>query len=73
MIYTSGNYYEGTWVNDIKEGQGTMVWQTTNEKYIGNWHKNKQNGHGTHIWMETKAEFKVLRNRYEGNWIDGRR
>jgi len=32
MSYPSGNYYEGYWALDNKEGKGTMFWVTSNEK-----------------------------------------
>ena len=27
MVYPSGNYFEGDWKSDSKEGYGTMVWK----------------------------------------------
>ena len=32
MTYPSGNYYDGEWLYDKKEGQGIMYWFDTNEK-----------------------------------------
>ena len=49
--YPSGNYFEGNWANDTKEGQGTMNWTDLREKYFGEWHKNYQHGWGVHIWL----------------------
>jgi hypothetical protein len=40
MTYPSGNFYEGSWRYDKKEGQGTMNWLSSNEKYYGNWKEN---------------------------------
>lgn len=40
MTYPSGNFYEGNWKLDKKEGQGTMNWISTKEKYYGNWKNN---------------------------------
>lgn len=37
MLYPSGNYYEGEWRLDKKDGFGTMNWLTTKEKYYGMW------------------------------------
>ena len=34
-LYPSGNYYEGEWKYDKKEGYGTMYWNTVKEKYYG--------------------------------------
>ena len=52
MTYTSGNFYEGEWRLNKRNGQGTMNWLSSNEKYTGNWEDNFQSGYGTHIWME---------------------
>lgn len=40
MLYPSGNYYEGEWRLDKKDGFGTMNWLTTKEKYYGMWQNN---------------------------------
>jgi hypothetical protein len=32
ITYLSGNYYEGEWIDDMKEGKGKMLW--ANEKVI---------------------------------------
>lgn len=32
-----------------------------------------QNGFGIHLWLEEKGEGKFLRNRYEGEWLNGKR
>lgn len=32
IVYPSGNYYEGNWAFDKKEGYGVMYWSNTNEK-----------------------------------------
>ena len=34
MTYPTGNYYEGDWAYDKKEGQGIMYWLTSNEKVL---------------------------------------
>jgi hypothetical protein len=33
--YPSGNFFEGEWKRDMKEGQGTMNWCDIREKYVG--------------------------------------
>lgn len=35
MTYASGNYYEGEWRDNKRNGEGTMHWIDTNEKYEG--------------------------------------
>lgn len=34
MTYASGNYFEGEWKNNKRNGNGTMYWLTSNEKYF---------------------------------------
>ena len=48
-----------------------MMWISTKEKYYGQWKNNMQNGFGVHIWLESKGEGKLMRNRYEGQWLNG--
>jgi hypothetical protein len=73
MTYSSGNYYEGEWDNNKRNGMGTMHWLTSDERYEGNWEDNFQSGFGTHIWLEGSTENKLLRNRYIGYWKEGQR
>ncbi|CAK59186.1 unnamed protein product (macronuclear) [Paramecium tetraurelia] len=74
MSYPSGNYYDGDFLMDKKEGYGVMFWLNSNEKYYGEWKDNVQNGWGVHLWIEPKGEgSKYLRNRYEGEWENGER
>jgi len=73
MTYSSGNYYEGHWENNKRNGHGVMHWLNLNEKYTGNWVDNFQSGFGTHIWLEASGENKLLRNRYVGYWAKGLR
>ena len=74
MTYQSGNYYEGQWRINKRNGEGTMYWLSSNEKYTGNWEDNYQSGFGTHIWLEgANGDNKLLRNRYVGNWRLGLR
>ena len=66
MTYATGNYYEGNWENNKRNGHGVMFWVTSNEKYTGNWVENLQSGFGTHIWLDSGTSNKLLRNRYVG-------
>ena len=71
MTYSSGNYYEGEWNNNKRNGMGTMHWLTSDERYEGKREDNFQSGFGTHIWLEGSTENKLLRNRYIGYWKEG--
>jgi hypothetical protein len=68
MTYASGNYYEGQWASNKRNGQGTMFWLTSDEKYEGNWEDNFQSGFGAHVWLDGSTDNKLLRNRYVGYW-----
>lgn len=71
--WTNGNWYNGNWEKGKKHGKGIMHWITRNEKYEGDWKNNKPDGVGTHIWLEKKKTHQILRNRYEGEFLNGLR
>jgi hypothetical protein len=73
MTYQSGNFYEGVWTHNKRNGQGVMNWVSTNEKYSGEWVDNYQQGFGSHIWLDSNGDNKLLRNRYIGYWEKGLR
>ena len=71
--WKTGNVYEGQ-LNDNKMcGNGYMIWFNKLEKYTGQWDNNLQNGFGVHIWYDIKQEMKYFRDRYIGEWKDGKR
>lgn len=37
MVYASGNFYDGEWKDNKRNGEGMMMWKTTQEKYTGHW------------------------------------
>lgn len=54
MYYNNGDVYEGNWVDDVKNGNGTVggvrflgsfAW-SDGSKYSGNWVNDKMTGHG---------------------------
>ena len=73
----TNNYYNGNFVNNLCEGFGFMIWKKKNyyQKYTGNFEKNIQNGFGINVYYEfTKKNYnKMFRNRYIGEWKDGKR
>lgn len=60
MVYASGNFYDGEWKDNKRNGEGMMMWKTTQEKYTGHWDDGFQSGFGTHIWLESSGENKLL-------------
>ncbi len=52
MQYANGDVFEGTWVADLKCGEGRMTWSSSRQEYFGQWDRNLPNGVGTHIWYQ---------------------
>lgn len=52
MRYENGNYYEGMWSSDMKNGRGVMLWKDTDESYSGEWQDNRPHGIGEYLWIE---------------------
>lgn len=73
MIFPSGNFYEGNWRHNKKNGYGVMSWSTEKEIYSGEWREDYPHGVGNLVWLEDKGETKVMRNRYSGEFFKGNR
>lgn len=71
--WPSGNFYEGEFKEGVKSGRGVMHWLSRNEKYDGEWKLDKPEGLGTHVWLEQKKAHQILRNRYQGEFLNGLR
>lgn len=56
--------YTGDWVNDKKEGRGTMFFENE-DRYDGFWKENQCSGEGRLIYKNGDV--------YVGQWHDGRR
>lgn len=50
MKYTNGNFYDGEWANNKKNGIGKYYYAITNEIYEGSWVNNKKEGKGKAIY-----------------------
>jgi hypothetical protein len=57
--------YEGYFMNNKKQGEGTEVNKKGNYKYEGEWKDDFKNGHG--------KEFLPDMSRYEGNFVNGKK
>lgn len=55
----NGAKYEGSWVNDKREGQGIYLWEN-GDKYEGNFHENERSGKGTLVYSNG--------DQYNGSW-----
>ena len=71
--WKTGNVFEGQLYDNKMCGNGYMIWFNKLEKYTGQWDNNLQNGFGVHIWYDIKQEMKYFRDRYIGEWKDGKR
>ncbi|XP_074867371.1 radial spoke head 10 homolog B [Carettochelys insculpta] len=57
------SWYDGDWVNNIKEGWGIRCYKSGNI-YEGQWAKNMRHGEGRMRWLTTNQE-------YTGQWVNG--
>lgn len=64
LTWKDGKKYEGHFVNDKREGQGTFVW-ADGRQYIGEWKAGKQHGVGMYISKEGVQK--------QGEWQNGRK
>ena len=65
MTWPDGRQYEGEFVNDVKQGQGTFQW-ADGRIYTGQWLNGKQNGTGA-ISSQTDGNPRM------GYWENGKR
>ena len=75
MVYESGNTYDGEWFENKRHGDGIMSWVGRGETYSGSWENGLQNGHGEYTWFLKRFQGSQYpaRNRYVGDWFDGKR
>ena len=56
-VYPNGGTYEGDWVNDIREGEGTLTYDNDRKTYVGDFVQDSFHGWGTlHIIGGEKYE-----------------
>jgi len=48
--YVNGNFYQGEWRDDKKDGRGVYSYNTTGEKYEGEWKTGERNGRGIYYF-----------------------
>lgn len=52
MIYANGDIYEGSWLNDLKQGYG-IIEKKNGDKYYGNWNIGMKEGQGYYYYSST--------------------
>jgi hypothetical protein len=60
-LYSNGDSYEGDWINNKRNGQGTYTWKD-GDIYEGEWVDNKRIGKGKMLYINGDS--------FEGEWID---
>ena len=63
FVFTDGKTYDGEWVDNEMEGQGTMHFPTA--LYKGGWKGGKVEGQGTYNWASGST--------YDGEWKEGKK
>jgi len=58
------NSYDGNWLNDKRNGQGTFKWASGNT-YKGNYKDDMRDGKGLFIWVNEE--------KYDGDWKEDAR
>ncbi len=58
MIYKAGGYYNGTWVDEKKSGQGERLF-SNGDKYSGEWKDDSFNGQGVYIFKSGGFQKKI--------------
>lgn len=48
MQPAAGAMYDGDWVNDVRNGKGTEVWDNEKNKYVGEFKEGKKTGKGVY-------------------------
>ena len=84
----NGDVYEGEWVNDKQEGQGTMTYKQLGNVYDGEWKDGQRNGKGKMtykgLWEfddQVDGCYTLIRiaendkdhDVYEGEWKNGKK
>ncbi len=62
-VWANGDSYEGEWVNDLRQGNGTKKWKKYGDVYIGKWLNDTKHGYGEYMWSNG--------DRYLGKWRHG--
>lgn len=64
MLYPNGDVYEGEWVDNKMQGEGTYTYKKTGDIYSGSWVADKKHGQGSY-------EFGADSSMMTGTWESG--
>ena len=56
--FKSGGFYNGTWLNDERSGQGERLY-SNGDKYSGEWKDDNLNGQGVYIFKSGGFQKKI--------------
>ena len=67
--WSTGETYEGTWVNDVQSGNGKMVWPGLGT-YTGQFQNGKRHGRGAFTWIYDGEPTTGQPISFDGEWED---
>ena len=71
FTWSTGESYEGTWINDIQTGTGKMIWPGLGV-YEGEFLNGKRQGHGIFTWTYENEPEAGKPISFEGEWENDR-
>lgn len=64
MVFSNKDIYEGEWVDDKMEGEGSYTYDKSKDIYSGSWKAGKKHGKGFYEYSKDKSKL-------SGNWSEG--
>ena len=55
MTYPDGRIYEGQWVEDSREGFGTLTYPGVSRQYAGDWEADRRDGYGVMLYGQDSS------------------
>jgi radial spoke head protein 1 len=62
--FPSGDTYDGYWLDNTMDGEGTYVYKLSGDVYSGSFAKGKKNGQGRYEYGKDESQL-------VGDWVDG--
>ena len=64
MVYPNGDIYEGEWVENDMQGEGTYTYKKTGDIFVGSWFAGKKHGKGSYYFGADSSQM-------TGTWENG--